>query len=302
MRRATLRTGLALCAAALLATDAGAPTVNLVNGIGLFDYTRKPDFKVGDWVRYRIQANSVLGSRDDYTVTLLIAGEETFWGEDAFWLETWTEPIDRPPQTVATLMSYAIFEDTLAFAHLELYMRKTINELMEDGTPLQLLSRRPPGTLKKRSPIDDQISWSVDTVGADTVMVPRGTFQCSKVLTRQGRVATTDVRDSTIHTEVHNERVTYLSREIPLTSLVREEIEYWFMRRTWQIGRSNEAAPMRMLDKSSGQARLVDFGSGLAAAVLTPDMQKSIPARRAAAAPPAHKPVPAKPPASRKAG
>ena len=304
MRRATLRTGLVLCAAALLAAEAGAPpqTVNLINGIGLLDYTRQPDFKVGDWVRYRVQANSVLGSRDDYTVTILIAGEETFWGEDCFWVETWTEPINRPPQTMATLMSYAIFGDTLAFPHLPLYMRKTINELKEDGTPLQLLSRRPPGSLKKRSPIDDQVAWSVETIGADTVTVPRGTFLCSKLLTRQGKGATTDVRDSTIYTEVHDERVAFTNREIPLTSLVREDIEYWFTRRTWQIGRSSEAAPTRLLEKSSGQARLVDFGSGFAAALLSPNMQKSIPSRPAAGAPPAHKPAPAKAPASRKAG
>jgi hypothetical protein len=46
--------GPVLCAAALLPTGLNAASVKEVNGIGLIDYRRKPDFKVGDWVRYRI--------------------------------------------------------------------------------------------------------------------------------------------------------------------------------------------------------------------------------------------------------
>jgi hypothetical protein len=81
-----------LCAAALLPTGLNAAAVKQVNGIGLVDYRRKPDFKVGDWVRYHITGTNMTGDKDDYLVTVLIAGEESFWGEDGFWVETWTDP------------------------------------------------------------------------------------------------------------------------------------------------------------------------------------------------------------------
>jgi hypothetical protein len=297
MRRAILGSAVALCAAGLLATDAGAPpqVVNLVNGIGLIDYTRKPDFKVGDWVRYHITARSVLGARDDYMVTVVIAGEETFWGEDGFWVESWTEPIDRAPQAIATFMSFAVFGDTLPLPHMTLYQRKSISEVTEDGRPVETLARRPPGSLKARSPIDDQVHWSIDTLGVDTVSVPTGLYQCAKVLTRQGKGAKTDVGDSTLYTEVHDERVTYISRQVPITSLVREDIDYWFQRRTWQIGRSQEAAPMHMMEHSTGTARLVGFGSGMVPRLVPPEKQKMVRAQQAGAPPkPARGPVPAK--------
>src|SRR5437667_8431576 len=62
-----------------------------VDGIGLIDYSKKPDLHVGSWVKYHVKAKSDKGAVDDYSVTMLIAGEEKFWGEDCFWLETWTE-------------------------------------------------------------------------------------------------------------------------------------------------------------------------------------------------------------------
>jgi hypothetical protein len=291
MRRAMLWLALILSAAVLLPAGPRAEKVDIVNGIGLIDYTRKPDFKVGDWVRYRIQARSLLGAKDDYMVTVLIAGEETFWGEDGFWVETWTEPINSAPKTIATLMSYGIFSESLSIPRMQLYMRKSINEVSEQGVPVQILSRRPPASLKSRKPFDDTIAWDVDTLGRDTVMVPRGTFECAKVRTRQGKGTQADRGDSTIYTEVRDNRVAYISREVPITSLVREEIENSMQRRTWQIGRSKEAPPLHYMDRSTGEARLVDYGSGLSARLLPPAMQKDLRQREAARTPPEKKPA-----------
>ena len=143
MRRAVL------CLAILTTTLAPArlPAENVqpverINGIGLVDYSRKPTFKVGDWARYRMTAKSDAGFKDDYTVTVLVAGEEEWWGERCFWIETWTDMEGKPPQTAATLMSYAVFDDSLAIPHMQLYMRKTISGLNEDGTAKVDLYRR----------------------------------------------------------------------------------------------------------------------------------------------------------------
>src|SRR5437867_1738341 len=159
---------------------AGPQTVNMMNAIGLIDYSREPDFHVGSWIKYHLTGSSELGMVDNYTVTVLIAGEERFWGEDCFWVETWTEPKDSPPTVVATLMSYAIFDDSLAVPHIQLYSRKMISDIAEDGTPIQNVTRRAGGSLKTRKPALNQRLLHTDTLGTESVTVPKGTYLCRK--------------------------------------------------------------------------------------------------------------------------
>jgi hypothetical protein len=288
MRRATKWLGLALCAAALLPAGLTAAPVKQVNGIGLIDYTRKPEFKVGDWVKYQITGQNTSGARDDYSVMLIIAGEESFWGEDAFWIETWTESKNNPPMGAATLMSYSIFQDSLPMPHMLLYQRKQINESDEQGNPIQVVMRRSPASLKLRTPYDDAIHMNIDTLGRDTTSVAKGLFQVLRVSTMQGKSTTREIGDSTEYSEIWDRRVDYLSRKIPITSVVRESIETMFQQRKWQIGRSADAPALRIIDRSLGEARLIDYGSGMKSRILPPAMQKSLPGR--AAAPPAARP------------
>jgi hypothetical protein len=281
MRRAVKWLGVTLCAVALLPAGSTTAAVKPVNGIGLIDYSRKPDFKVGDWVRYHMT-----GAKDDYMVTVLIAGEEDFWGDEAFWVETWTEPKDAPPMGTATLMSYAIFRDSLPLPRMQLYQRKSVNEADEHGNPIQVVMRRSSGSLKVRTPFDDQVAVDFDTLGQDTVSVPRGTYSCLKVEIRQGKSTTRDFTDSTEYIEVWDKRRGYYNREIPITSLAREEIESSYQQRKWRVGRSEEAPPLRYLDRSLGEARLVDFGRNLKSRVLPEYMMKPLPRKAAGGAAP----------------
>jgi hypothetical protein len=261
MPRAIRLAAVALGLVALLPTQPRATQqkVELVNGIGLIDYARKPHFKVGDWVQYHVTGSSEMGMHDDYDVTVLIGGEEKFWGEDCFWVETWTAPATGGGRSVATLMSYAIFDDSLPIPHLQLYARKMISEMTEDGHPIQSVMKRPTGSLTSRKPIGERVSMKVDTVGSDTVAVPPGLFQCKKVSIQQGIATTMDVADSSIRTEVRENRLVYMTPEIPITAVAREDIEYSIMRKTWKIGRSEEG-PLRTMDRSTGSARLTARG------------------------------------------
>ena len=264
MPRAIRFVALALASVALLplGLPAAPQIVNRVNGIGLIDYARKPDFKVGTWVQYRITGTSETGLKDDYVVTVLIAGAERFWGEDCFWVETWTEPQGRPRDVVATLMSYSIFGDTLAIPRLKLYMRKIINSLDNNGNPIETVTKRPSASLSSRKPVADKNTWYVNTMGTDTVMVPRGTFTCKKVLMHQGVNSTADVGDSSFRTEVREDRFLFVSDDVPITSVVREDMENSIRRRAWKIGDSRDT-PTNTMDKATGTARLLDYGTGL---------------------------------------
>src|SRR5262249_57571903 len=85
---------------------------------GSGEFRHKPDFKIGDWARYRMQSHSELGARDNYELTVMVAGEEDFWGDPCFWLETWVDMPNAPQQTSAALVSYQIFGDSVATQRL----------------------------------------------------------------------------------------------------------------------------------------------------------------------------------------
>lgn len=247
--------------------------VSEINGIGLMDYSRAPTFKVGDWVRYHLSSHSEMGMSDDYTVTVLVAGEEYWWGEDCFWLETWTEFPHRPAKAIATLMSYDIFKDPEALPNFQLYMRKTIQGLDEKGNPIQELFKRPQASIQTRTTMAQNIKWSVDTLGDERVVVPKGTYDCKKVVIQQGTGATGSTADSSMYSEVREKRTSFYTHAVPMTSIAEEIIDYSIQRKTWKIGHSSEATPMLTIERSLGTAKLVDFGHGKSARLLPPSMR-----------------------------
>ena len=81
MPRANFLIAATLCSAAILlfSAPANAQSADYINGIGLIDYRQKPILEIGSWVKYHITSNSKGGAKDDYFVTILVAGEEHFW-------------------------------------------------------------------------------------------------------------------------------------------------------------------------------------------------------------------------------
>ncbi len=254
--------GAILLAAASALAQNRPQVVTAVDGIGLIDYSSKPTFKVGDWVTYRMTGSSDMGMQDNYTVTVLIAGEEEFWGERCVWVESWTDAAGRPPRAIATLMSYSIFGDSLAIQRMQLYRRKSITADDEHGDPQQDVIRAAASALKSRTLFKRPLQWTVDTLSADTVNTPKGQFLAKRVSIRQGTGATASVKDSSIYTEVRENRMSYMHDDIPVTRVVREDVENIIARRTWEIGRSSTSTEMFIRDRGVGVARLLDFGSG----------------------------------------
>jgi hypothetical protein len=294
MRRA-IRSLTVLGLGILLATAAlAAPTQ--INGIGLVDYTQKPDFKVGDWVRYRMSGKSELGVEDDYTVTVLIAGEYDFWGDPGFWIETWKDVPGQPLDVLASMVSYEAFKDTAAVQRLQFYTRIAINTLNEDGAPRLEVNKPAASTLKTRREVKNPVRWTRDTLGVDTVSTPRGDYRALKVLLKQGTGATQSVGDSSIYQEVRENRTSYYSKDVPITHLVREDVETSAARKAWLIGRSGDGTPLVTRDRALGVARLIDMGHGGLTARLVPvEYRASIAEQRArksgkSASPPAGRP------------
>jgi hypothetical protein len=279
MRRAGFALSILLAAVLTSGANAANKPVSRINAIGLIDYSRAPTFKVGDWVRYHMTSKSDLGLSDDYMLTVLIAGEELWWGEPCFWVETWTDVKGLPPATEATMMSYQVFDDSLGLVHMQLYQRKTISGITSEGRPIIELYRRSGGTLKSRTPISEQLPLAIDTVGIVPVETAKGTFDCRKVEMKFGKGMTGAAGDSTVYTEVRENRTVHLTERVPITSIGREDIEFLVRKRSWLTGRSAGAdSTLLTVEHSRGSAVLVDFGEGLEPRMLPPDMRRSIPA------------------------
>lgn len=296
-RSRVLVASLAVLLLALAARSAPAQQGSILDAIGTLDYSHGRDpIRVGSWVKYHMKAKSELGVTDDYTVTVLIAGEEEWWGEECFWVETWTQRGSGGVETAATLMSYAIFDDSLAVPHVLLYQRKRISEVDEYGRPLQQTMRRGASSVKSRTPPNPGLTRLVDTLGTDTVKTVQGDLVCLKVRTQEGISSTAQSADSSQYTEIRDVRVAHLTPRVPVTGNAREELDYSILRRTWLTGRSQESTTMRTMDRSKGVLELVGYGTGgLEAKYVPEEFRRSLAEQRARpsiAKPPAPKPQP----------
>ncbi len=289
MRRAILPL-LAIAAVALIVARPASAQGQIMNGIGLIDYGRAPDFKVGTWVKYHVTGQSSKGHSDEYDLTIGIPGEERFWGEDCFWVET-LQRGKSGSNLVATLMSYAAFNDSLPFTHMQYYTRKNIAETDVQGNPQEEVARRPPPTLKVRTMNTGRnLTVHIDTLETDTFTVAKGRFVCRHVSIKQDLGVEVERGDSTARSENRDHRDTYVTRQVPLTGIVREDIEFLSTLKTWMAGRSSEA-PTVTVSHSTGRAELVDFGEDYKASVIPASKRHSLREQdRAAAARPASAP------------
>jgi hypothetical protein len=306
-RTRKLSASIALLLLPLLVPPARAVDLsNHINGIGMIDYsTGKPDFHVGSWVRYHVKAKSDMGVIDDYTVTVLIAGEEEFWGDPGFWVETWTDIPGRGTSAQATLMAYTIFADSLALQHLQVYMRKSVTGLDEQGHLSESIYERAEGSITARRETGGQRRWDLVPLGSDTVNTVKGRFEVTKVRLDQGTGATSQSRDSSEAKELRESRTMYMTSRVPITHTAREEIETAMTRKAWAIGHSKDVGDATTMDRSLGVAELLDYGNaGLSSRFLPKNRQVSLAGQRAghrgATAAPGTKRAPARRSAAKK--
>lgn len=285
MRRATSIL-LLLALAAPLLPRAHAEGVHqqarVINAIGLVDYYREPAFQPGDWVRYHMTGSSELGAKDDYEIIITIAGEEEFWGEECFWIETISLENDIEVVSVASLMSYAVFDDPRAVTKMRTYVRKQITTMTETGEPLQEIMRRPTSTVRVREPQETRLDYYIDSLGTETVEVEKGRFTCEKILFKQAAGASIDFADSSRYDEVRENRTIYRTTRIPITSILIEEIENIVARKTWALGQSSDA-PMITRDRALGRAVAIDWGTGRKSKIIPEFLQKPLAEQRAEA-------------------
>ena len=260
------RAGLFLLVLFLLVGAALPAFAARVNGIGLIDYKRKMTFKVGDWVRYKIEVANSNGMEAVNYQEVRIAGEETFRGEPCFWVETWFGPDSLRAAYDLTLVSKDVFKDPQADLRYSIYIRLMMLDQDDQGRPEMTEVRRANNAtdLPDLSPYQGKI----DTLGMEKIQTPKGAID-SRLITLERKLRNPrDTPDSTINKISHIVRKTWMSPRVPITSLVAEdETEDWLIQ-SYKVGEVSTNAPEVPFSSENRKITVMDWGTGAKSALL----------------------------------
>jgi hypothetical protein len=227
-------------------------------------------------VHYRTVSSSWLGYQSDYEVWLLIAGEEEFWGQKGFWLETWTRDHGEDTLYTASLLAHRAVGDSAALRQPAWFTLKTVRGVDAEGHPTVDIPIRDRSELRvaaadrghRAAEEQGTRDRGFDSLAVDTCSLPAGHFRGPGV--REVNRVTQEVMrgDSTIHYERVETRIRKLDARIPITRMAREDIRDIQTDDVWPTGESAKST-RRVLEDARGLTWLVDYGDhGLAPRVV----------------------------------
>jgi hypothetical protein len=258
MRTRALALGF-LVVSVLAGALAARPAAAGVSAVGLIDYT-KPNFKMGDWVRYKVEISTSTGLEDVNQQEVRIVGEETYRGERCFWVETWYGREEKVAAYDLALVSYDVFKDVAPDVHYRNYLRLVLLGLDNDGIPeMSDLKRSNPDA----APPDLRpYRGTLDTLGVEKVGTPRGEIEARLVRLSRRLARTIPQPDSTINRINETTRKTWISRNIPVTSVVKEEEVSDRKVQAYALGQPASTAPETIAESIMRTATVIDWGSG----------------------------------------
>ena len=267
-RTRTIAPWLVSLVVAALVAAAGPPRADArVSAVGLIDYTKR-NFKIGDWVRYRVDLSHSSGMEDVKQQEVRIVGEETFRGERCFWVETWYGNDEPSASYDLALVSYDVFKDVAPDLHYRNYIRLILLGLDNEGLPeMNELQRSNPN-----APLPDLRPYrgTVDTLGTEAIETPRGTLDTQLVRLTRRNAVTRPLADSTINRISVTLRKSWYSRKIPVTSLVREEESSETRVQSYALGTPSTSAPEMVQESLVRSAVVIDWGTGAKSDLLAP--------------------------------
>jgi hypothetical protein len=234
--------------------------------IGLLDFSSKtPNFKVGDWVRYRYVNENSNGREDAGFQEISIVGEEMYRGEKCFWLETRAGRDSMHLYPTLVLMSYEVFNDPYPDVRFKHYMRLMMMppEPDEHGeiTPEFLeVGQRPeePTTPEEIA----RLRGLRDTLGTVTIQTGKGAIP-SRETSVYRKLGVTDVgRDSTIQTITETKRTVAHARKVPITGHTRFRQTETVYIKAYAVGQVSTTAPELEVGWSKLEATLMTWGTG----------------------------------------
>lgn len=259
------RAGLVLLVLALAVAAAAPAFAARISGIGLLDYSKKT-FKVGDWVRYKVEVANSNGMEAENFQELRIVGSEVFRGEPCTWVETWFGKDSTNAAYDLTLISDEVFKDPQADVRFSIYTRLLMLDTDEQGRPEMTEVRRAKGA----TDLPDLTPYrgKVDTLGFEKVQTPKGEIEARLVTLERKLQNPRDTPDSTVNKITHLVRKSWISRRVPITSLVGEdETEDWLIQ-AYKLGTVSTNAPEVPISSEERKISVVGWGTGAKSTLL----------------------------------
>lgn len=270
------RTALAVALLSLLLPIVWQPAGgqnNIPSSIGLV-YLKQKLFRPGDWVLYQVEGENERGAVSTDYQRVQIGPEQTYRGEDCFWLETGWGPEQDHLAWGTMLVSENIFLDSLADLRGNAYSRLLHTSTTAEGTPLVM-----PTYVISPNNSDAELAARRPTyteLGTDTLDTPLGRIACRLVEVKRTFRSARDMADSTKQQgTLSTARRWYNTDLIPITGLVREEEEKVYFERAWPLGKPSTDFPMREVGKDVYRVHLLAVGHG-AKPVLSDRVQISL--------------------------
>lgn len=229
-----------------------------VSAVGLLDYT-KQNFKVGDWVRYRVDVSNDLGDEDLNYQEVRVVGTDTFRGEKCFWVETWYGADSVKAAYDLALVSFDVFKDPDSDLRYQMYVRMVLFGMDEEGIP-EIVELRPSSA--SGNPDLRPLRGTRDTVGIETVPTAKGKVAASLIRLDRKLRNPRQHADSTVNRITEMVRSSWTTRQVPVTSVVKEVEVNVRKIQTYAVGQPSTSAPENMLETLYRTATAVDWGTG----------------------------------------
>jgi hypothetical protein len=241
-----------------------APSGAATSAVGLVDFSGKPNFKNGDWVRYRFTAENAEGHESVAYQELRIVGEEEYRGEKCFWLETGSGRDTTALFRTLMLVSYDAFEDPNADVRYKRYMRMFMMgpAMAGEGGPEILEVEHPREDAPPTAAELAQLRGNVDSLGKVTVDTERGPILANAFYTYRKLGATDPKPDSTVQMITETKRTVSKSRKVPITSQARFEQMETIYRKAWATGTVSANAPENVHSWTKIDSKVVAWGTG----------------------------------------
>ncbi len=236
-----------------------------VSAVGTLDFSKK-NFKVGDWVRYRVDLSNDRGYEDMTYQEVRIVGEDTYRGEKCFWLETWHGRDSKKASYDLTLVSYDAFKDPDWDVRYKLYVRLVMFGSDDQGIP-EMLELRRSGV--NPDPDMTPLRGKRDTLDAESVPTAKGLLDARLVQLHRKIQNSRQTADSTVNRISDVVRRTWVTRKVPLTSTVKEEEVNKSLIHSYAVGQPSTSAPEILIATGFRTVTVVDWGTGATSELLT---------------------------------
>ncbi|HEV8479936.1 MAG TPA: hypothetical protein VGR66_04005 [Candidatus Eisenbacteria bacterium] len=233
------------------------------SSIGLV-YTQKKNFKVGDWVLYRITGTNQEGQTSvDYQRVQVVL--ETRWmGEPCVWIETGFGPAPDSLDWSAALFSENAYLDTIAYLRPNFYLRRLHVATDPDGTPRAVdVHTFNPKIPLKDSDFDSRRPVMKDSHPDTLAIAKKGSFPCEYY--ELVRTHTTIKNNPDVNYERGTESTVkrWLNPDlVPITGILREEEHKLYKEHAWPVGKVSTDYPVKVVAFDDLKTELVDWGTG----------------------------------------